>query len=296
MTNAVVPPASRNSACPCGSGRRYKECHGALHAPALTADPVSVRRQAALAAALAAQKAGHNVAAEAGYRKVLAEVPDHFDALHMLGVVMLQAHSIDEAEALIALAISLRPGPAAAAAQSNLAIVHQVRDAVAAEVSLCRTVLPRLAALCVDPAPELLADLGPGDRAHILFGGMDSDVPLAQRIAAVAATHGSDVSCCKAGESGPIGWPLIDETGLGVLTDATVVVVGLEAPLGEWPLTASLRSITLVATHDAPCLLLDRIREASGQGRRRVALATSDADVADAASLPMRYLALAGDA
>jgi uncharacterized protein YecA (UPF0149 family) len=26
----MKPPASRNAPCPCGSGRRYKECHGAL--------------------------------------------------------------------------------------------------------------------------------------------------------------------------------------------------------------------------------------------------------------------------
>ncbi len=29
-----VPPASRNAPCPCGSGRRYKDCHGALTVPA----------------------------------------------------------------------------------------------------------------------------------------------------------------------------------------------------------------------------------------------------------------------
>ena len=28
-----VPPASRNASCPCGSGRRYKHCHGAIGAP-----------------------------------------------------------------------------------------------------------------------------------------------------------------------------------------------------------------------------------------------------------------------
>jgi uncharacterized protein YecA (UPF0149 family) len=27
---AVDAPASRNAPCPCGSGKRYKECHGAL--------------------------------------------------------------------------------------------------------------------------------------------------------------------------------------------------------------------------------------------------------------------------
>jgi preprotein translocase subunit SecA len=29
MTGEVTPPASRNAPCPCGSGRKYKHCHGA---------------------------------------------------------------------------------------------------------------------------------------------------------------------------------------------------------------------------------------------------------------------------
>jgi hypothetical protein len=46
-----------------------------------------------------------------------------------------------------------------------------------------------------------------------------------------------------------------------------------------------------VVTRDAPWLLLDRIREASGQGRRPVALATPSASVAAAFALPMRVFA-----
>lgn len=26
----VIPPASRNSPCPCGSGLKYKQCHGKI--------------------------------------------------------------------------------------------------------------------------------------------------------------------------------------------------------------------------------------------------------------------------
>ena len=32
MSTSIAAPASRNAACPCGSGRRYKDCHGALAA------------------------------------------------------------------------------------------------------------------------------------------------------------------------------------------------------------------------------------------------------------------------
>jgi predicted O-linked N-acetylglucosamine transferase (SPINDLY family) len=36
----VTLPASRNAPCPCGSGKRFKDCHGALPAPAMNASPV----------------------------------------------------------------------------------------------------------------------------------------------------------------------------------------------------------------------------------------------------------------
>ena len=48
----MLPPPSRNAPCPCGSGKRYKECHGALQSPPIappTEDPVA-RAQSALRA------------------------------------------------------------------------------------------------------------------------------------------------------------------------------------------------------------------------------------------------------
>ena len=42
---AVAPPSSRNAPCPCGSGQRYKDCHGALAAP-LATTPEALRLQA----------------------------------------------------------------------------------------------------------------------------------------------------------------------------------------------------------------------------------------------------------
>jgi hypothetical protein len=289
MTSTVLPPASRNSACPCGSGRRYKECHGALGAAIASADPGTDRRNAILGGALAAQKAGDLVAAEAGYRTVLSELPEHFDALHMLGVVMLQENRLNEAEMLIARAVVLRPD--IAAAQQNLAIVREAGAMVATEEAICRAVMPRLARLCLEPVPLPLADVGPGDAVHVLFAGNNADVSLAQRIASAATLRNAALTVGNLADPGPPGWLPFDEAQLDTLVGAAVVIVGLEVALGDWPLTAAPRSTTLVATRDAPCLLLDRVREASGQGRRRIALATADASVASAALLPMRVFA-----
>jgi len=184
----AMPGQPRNAPCPCGSGRRYKECHGALDAPSFAVDWGIRRRNVTLAAALVAQKAGDIASAAAAYREVLADVPDHFDALHMLGVVLLQDDRLDEAETLIARAVSLRPE--VAAAQQNLAIVRQARVIAADEEAICRAVLPRLARLCVDPVPPLLSGVSQGDAVLVVFAGSAGDVALAQRIAAAAAASG----------------------------------------------------------------------------------------------------------
>jgi GT2 family glycosyltransferase len=83
---------SRNAPCPCGSGKRYKHCHGV---PA-DGDPSSI-----LAQALAEQRAGRLESAESLYRRVLVAAPGHADALHMLAVVRLARGDPRDALALV---------------------------------------------------------------------------------------------------------------------------------------------------------------------------------------------------
>jgi GT2 family glycosyltransferase len=83
---------SRNAPCPCGSGKRYKHCHGV----AAEDEPSSV-----LAQALAEQRAGRLASAESLYRRVLVEAPANADALHMLAVVRLALGDPREALALV---------------------------------------------------------------------------------------------------------------------------------------------------------------------------------------------------
>ena len=107
----------RNDPCPCGSGKRYKQCHGGI---------------AAAAAAPAA----------------LAADPANFDALHMQGVVAYQRREYHRAEALIRRAIAIRPQ--VETAHHNLTLVLQAH---ALEAELCRAMLPALAAWCEPAAP-----------------------------------------------------------------------------------------------------------------------------------------------
>ena len=281
-----VPP--RNAPCHCGSGRRYKECHGALDAPPAAAGPGTLRRDATLAAALAAQQAHDLAAAAQAYEAVLAEAPEHFDALHMLGVVRLQENRLEDAESLIARAVALRSD--VGAARSNLALVRQARVIAAEEDAICRAVLPRLARLCADPPGSLFGDVRTGEPVHVVFAGTPPDVALAQRIAGATVARGAILSLETAVSPGPPGWPPADASLPAAPAGAAVIVVGLDAMSGDWSRHAEPRSMTLVATRAAPGLLLDRMREVTGQGRWRVALATHDAAVAAATTLPMLVL------
>ncbi len=115
-----VPPMSRNALCPCGSGLRYKNCHGAVD------NPDELRPL--LAAALAAQQQGRLAEAEDLYKRVLARDPSNFDALHMLGVTYFQRREFARARDLIGAACALRPDIVDAARNLELAAGALRRD------------------------------------------------------------------------------------------------------------------------------------------------------------------------
>jgi glycosyltransferase involved in cell wall biosynthesis len=85
---------ARNSPCPCGSGKRFKDCHGRLGADASITPLHDVG--AMLNAALELQVAGRLHEADTKYREALAIDPDHPDGLHMLAVVAMELHRYRE--------------------------------------------------------------------------------------------------------------------------------------------------------------------------------------------------------
>ena len=93
----------RNQACPCGSGKRYKHCCGAVAPSAGDAgNPLAL-----MAAALRLQQAGALDEAEARYREVLGSTPNEPDCLHMLGVICYQTGRVQEALGLVERALDL---------------------------------------------------------------------------------------------------------------------------------------------------------------------------------------------
>ena len=79
---------SRNDPCPCGSGKRYKHCHGRIG----STGPGALHSEA-----LAAHRSGALERAEALYRRAIGERPDDVESRHMLGVLQFERMRFGEA-------------------------------------------------------------------------------------------------------------------------------------------------------------------------------------------------------
>jgi Tfp pilus assembly protein PilF len=88
---AASPPIRRNDPCPCGSGRRYKDCHGKL----ASAPPAT---DALVRSALTAHQQGRIDEAERIYREILAREAGHPVATHYLGLATWQRGDARAAE------------------------------------------------------------------------------------------------------------------------------------------------------------------------------------------------------
>ena len=144
----IAATASRNDPCPCGSGKRYKNCHGAFGAvppppPAdsgalwSAADALFDRGDFAGSAlaydrlfaqgaeqsaelwvrrGVAQEKSGQLAAAETSYREAALLAPDHAEIYANLGSVCVQQGRHAEADAALSRALALDPGDAYALA------------------------------------------------------------------------------------------------------------------------------------------------------------------------------------
>jgi tetratricopeptide (TPR) repeat protein len=89
--------AARTAPCPCGSGKRFKSCCGAIVAIAASEQAPRFNLSAIKARALASQQAGYLAEAIADYEAALAIDPSDFDAAHMCAVSLYQLGCMNEA-------------------------------------------------------------------------------------------------------------------------------------------------------------------------------------------------------
>jgi Flp pilus assembly protein TadD len=105
----ITEKIGRNDPCPCGSGRKFKQCHGG-HGQAGAASPPAASADKIVRGGLQLQQAGDLDAAESLYMKAIALAPRHPDALHLLGLLMHQRGNSREAIVYIEQAIAASPG------------------------------------------------------------------------------------------------------------------------------------------------------------------------------------------
>ena len=134
--------ARRNDPCPCGSGRRYKDCHGALrHA-------VDELLEAQLREGDAQRRRGDHEAAIATYEAALASGGTHPALLNNLGLSLQALGKLEEASARYREALALEPDFVPAHANLGDVLRMQRRFAEAAEsYTRAAKLNPNLAAL-----------------------------------------------------------------------------------------------------------------------------------------------------
>jgi hypothetical protein len=103
-----MPAVGRNEPCPCGSGSRYKDCHGALGGLA----PAPAVSHGRLADATRRLRAGDIDGAEAMAREILSARPGNADALHIVGLCAHERGRVGEALRTLLAAAKASPTPA----------------------------------------------------------------------------------------------------------------------------------------------------------------------------------------
>lgn len=184
MASPVNRPP-RSAPCPCGSGKRYKQCCGALaDAGAPASRPVPAAATGASTPAVAEvdlareferaqqlHQAGRAQDAEQAYGRILERDPSHAGALHYRGVCRFQRGAFDDAVHDIERALALHP--AERMARNNLGLAYRALSRPD-DALRCFTV-----AIAEDPADAVAlnnrglvhSDLGDLDAALVDFTG-----------------------------------------------------------------------------------------------------------------------------
>ncbi len=274
----------RNERCPCGSGKRFKDCHGAF-APAATiprAGPATAPSVAQLLqAAQQAQVSGNAPEAAVLYRRVLEADPTNYDATHMLGVAEYQSGSYDTAIALVRRATELRPEQSKA--RSNL---HTLESLPLIEREICRDVLPRLLQR-VDPSVDLLALAAAAPVVHLVVGTRAA-AEESGLMRLLAALSGARLTLwAHPGTVAPVrNARTLDRAAGNHPEGGLLLLYGADASNAGWIESARASRIVLIVAEDDPCAVIDRVDELCGLGAEHPGLLCASQELAKRLRLP----------
>lgn len=306
MTQPTPAVAQRNSPCPCGSGRRYKHCHGAVRGAVeverlsryrpdgpdwdhLTEGKRDVCGQK-METALQLQTIGRDSDAERLYREVLSVAPQTHDALHMLGVIELGRGDLIEAERLIRDAMGLRHEYAAIT--TNMALVE---DAINARQQQGVRVISELALpLLADEVLRQTMREDDGSSPHVPGAAQpvrdeeaeihlisDFGDPLGERewYARRVATLLSARSPVLWSTQDPINFPpdsrrirRISAVDRQVPIGGIQILVGIDCDLDAWVEQAVPERLVVFGLAASPALYLEQLRHLAASGAPPVEL------------------------
>jgi hypothetical protein len=277
----------RNERCPCSSGRRYKECHGAIGgvaaaaaaAPSMSIAPSWIPQ--AMRAALRAQRNGAGAEAARLYLAVLAADPSNFDATHMLGLVEYERGHHESALALIKHAIELRPD--LGVPRHNLRVFEAMP---LVETEICREVLPRLAPR-VDFGFDL-AELAAATSVHVVIGETIGAAELAALGPIVAACRTAPVKIWReaADETVAGGAPVSTLAANDHPRGGLLVLLGTARSPTAWVSAMRAEHVLVIVTRDQPCTIIDRIDELAAVGHDQPGLLCATRLLAERLRLP----------
>jgi len=317
MTVAQQRSVSRNDPCPCGSGRRFKDCHGSLRdvagvarSPAESTAATTPRasryrpagndwididddradRLGAMMELALKHQVGQRVRdAERLYRAVLEEAPNTHDALHMLGVVRLGLGDYADAERLLRAAMELRaPYPAIEKNWSLVCRSIAARDRRGIEI-VCEHALPLLQRTLQhsQPAPKATAG-ATAERVHVV-GPRSSAVGdrgwVTDRLANLLAPLQPTRWHPPADISETATWTRVDRHTLDVGTqrrpmEGTVIIADVECESDGW-LRDPIDRVLVFAQSALPSTYVERLRRFAADGNRPVALMFSSRAMAE---------------
>jgi tetratricopeptide (TPR) repeat protein len=169
LPRVMVP--GRNDPCPCGSGKKYKRCHGLLPAAAESPmlpgpAPAAPPGQALLDAAQRCVETGEMARAESLYRELLEREPDHVDASTALGSLLDALGRVDEAEAIFRRLVETDAPTATAYCNHGVMLYKQGRAREAAETLQRAVSMQPGYAIALDNLGAALTTLGRLDEAE----------------------------------------------------------------------------------------------------------------------------------
>ena len=260
-TGAPVRAAGRNAPCPCGSGLRFKACHGAERPRDAAMPPQATSVDDALERALLAARTGESREARALYGEILAQDPGHAEALHALALLEFDMGDVAGAVERIDRALQHAPADAQTVENRQRLRLHLYERADVARVYARLAALPFLV-----PSTASLAAAPHGSDLHVIapFRDPEGDRECAAlRLAQVLAAHAPVTLWSTHPESA--GWFTehrvreIDPARGHFPRSGALIFVGAD-PLPQRWLKACAAS-RIVAVHDAdePAALLDLV-------------------------------------